>query len=69
MLFGLVVRSFGIVYVILLEKFATTATLASSVGAVNIVTWGFFGRFFNVLRHVSFSVLNFVCCAVRVNQA
>ena len=45
MLFGIVVRSFGIVYIVLLERFDTTATLASTVGALNIVVWGFFGKF------------------------
>ena len=45
MLFGLVALSFGIIYVLLLEEFETSATIAASVGAANVLTWGLFGRY------------------------
>lgn len=47
--FGLVIRSFGIIYLLLLEHYKTTASLAAWVGALNVLMYGVSGPVGSIL--------------------
>ena len=56
-IFGMVVRSFGILYLLLLERYQTSATVAAWVGAVNLLIYGLTGRI--TLQNVEFVTGNY----------